>query len=199
MEIERKFLIKYMPEGLENYARKEIEQGYLNRRPVLRIRKSNDEYILTYKSKPVKNRDASGTFSENGDVICNNEIEAPLTEEAYYHLREKVDGNLIVKTRYLIPIGTCRENCPGASETIEKDGAYPDAEIRLTIELDVFHGKLEDLVFAEVEFPSVDAAEHFVKPEWFGEDVSSDPRYRNGHLTELEDLAEFENTANGRD
>ena len=58
MEIERKFLVKKenLPENLEQYPCKVIEQGYLCTEPVVRIRKSNDNYYLTYKSKSeVKN------------------------------------------------------------------------------------------------------------------------------------------------
>ena len=46
MEIERKFLIKRenLPENLEQYPSKVIEQGYLCTEPVVRIRKSNDNY-----------------------------------------------------------------------------------------------------------------------------------------------------------
>ena len=51
MEIERKYLIKTLPEHLEQYPCKVIEQGYLNTNPVVRIRRSNDDYILTYKGK----------------------------------------------------------------------------------------------------------------------------------------------------
>ena len=53
LEIERKFLVKRenLPENLEQYPSKAIEQGYLCTEPVVRIRKSNDNYFLTYKSK----------------------------------------------------------------------------------------------------------------------------------------------------
>lgn len=180
MEIEKKFLIKRMPENLENYKKKEIEQGYLCRKPVVRIRKSNDDYILTYKGKP------QGV--DSATAICNNEIEAALTEEGYYHLREKVDNHVVEKTRYIIPIGTAAHNCPGMNAEEVDDDGRPAGEAVLKIELDVFHGRLEGLVFAEVEFPTVDAAEHFVRPDWFGEDVSMDSRYHNGHLSELDEL-----------
>ena len=51
MEIERKFTVKKLPENLENYEKKELEQAYLCTNPVVRIRRSNEEYYLTYKSK----------------------------------------------------------------------------------------------------------------------------------------------------
>ena len=50
MEIERKFLIAHMPENLDSYECKNIEQGYLCTAPVVRIRRSNEHYYMTYKS-----------------------------------------------------------------------------------------------------------------------------------------------------
>ena len=156
MEIERKYLIKGMPPNLDAAVRLEIEQGYLCRKPVVRIRKSNDDYILTYKRK------YRGS-AEEGNPLMNEEIEVPLDEASYEHLKEKVDNNPIEKTRYVIAL---------------EDGLHA--------ELDVFHGRLEGLSFVEVEFPDVEASQSFVPPDWFGEDVSSDPSYRNGYLSTLE-------------
>lgn len=51
MEIERKFRVIKIPNDLENYEKEEIEQGYLCIKPTVRIRKSNDNYFLTYKWK----------------------------------------------------------------------------------------------------------------------------------------------------
>lgn len=172
MEIERKYLIKRFPGKPGDYKTKQIEQGYLNRDPVLRIRKSNDRFIFTYKQKKPVN---------SSTALCNEEIESELTEEAYIHLRTKVDNHLITKTRYLIPLGP--HSCIGA------DGNA--CEYRLTGELDVFHGILEGLMFIEVEFPSIEAADSFTPPDWFGEDVSADKRYRNGHLSSIDSLDEF--------
>lgn len=95
MEIEKKFKINALPEHLEKYQKKEIEQGYLCTAPVVRIRKSNERYILTYKSD----------YAEDGEnVRMCEEVELSLTEEGYLHLREKVDNYLISKTRYLVPL-----------------------------------------------------------------------------------------------
>ena len=49
-----------------------------------------------------------------------------------------------------------------------------------TWEIDVFHGDNEGLVVAEIELKS--EAEAFVRPDWAGEEVSSDPRYYNSNL-----------------
>lgn len=156
MEIEKKYRVKRLPENLESYTCLDIEQGYLCIAPVLRIRKSNEEYILTYKSKtPLQESQYHTKIS--------NEAEFPLTENSYLHLRDKIDGNLIQKKRYLIPL--------------EQD---------LKVELDVFGGHLEGLVFAEVEFHSVEEAMNFSPPDWFGEDVSMDKRFNNSYLSQID-------------
>ncbi|WP_099469998.1 CYTH domain-containing protein [Konateibacter massiliensis] len=145
MEIEKKFLIKSLPNDLEHYPHKVIEQAYLSTEPVVRIRKSDEDYILTYKSK---------------GFLAREEYNMPLTKEAYYHLREKADGNIISKTRYLLPLAD-----------------------NLTIELDIFNPPFETLVLAEVEFLSVEQANHFIPPDWFGEDVTYSPEYHNSYLS----------------
>ncbi len=147
MEIERKYLIKTLPEQLETYPCQHIEQGYLNTDPVVRIRRSDDSYTLTYKG--------SG-------FLVREEYNLPLNEEAFSHLKEKIDGRLIQKRRYLIP--------------------YDDSH---TIELDVFEGDLAPLQLAEVEFATEDEANAFVPPAWFGEDVTFSAAYHNSSLSRL--------------
>lgn len=95
MEIERKYLIKQLPENLETYPHFVIEQGYLCTEPTIRIRRKNNDYILTYKSRP--------KASCAVDTCVNIEEEFALSKEAYEHLKEKTDGILVRKTRYCIP------------------------------------------------------------------------------------------------
>jgi CYTH domain-containing protein len=49
-------------------------------------------------------------------------------------------------------------------------------------EIDVYRGGLEPLVVAEVEFASEDAAAQFIAPDWMGEEVTEDARYKNRNL-----------------
>ena len=49
MEIERKYLLKHIPSDLDKYESKKIAQGYLCTSPVVRVRRSNDDYYMTYK------------------------------------------------------------------------------------------------------------------------------------------------------
>ena len=145
MEIERKFLITELPENLTQYNCRRIEQGYLCTAPVVRIRRQDEEYYLTYKAK---------------GMMVREEYNLPLTAEAYAHLREKTDGNLISKQRYLIPL----------NET-------------LTAELDIFDAPFAPLMLAEVEFSSEEEANSFVPPAWFGEDVTFSGKYHNSYLS----------------
>ena len=57
MEIERKFTIKSLPEDLENYPFHHIEQAYLSTMPVVRVRKEDDQYYLTYNGSGLLSRD----------------------------------------------------------------------------------------------------------------------------------------------
>ena len=145
MEIERKFLVKTLPENLENYEQKRISQGYLCTEPVVRIRRSNEEYFLTYKGR--------------GKMV-REEHEFPLTAEAFAHMLPKIDGILIDKIRYLIPL-----------------------DEKHTAELDIFQGVLAPLRLVEVEFESVEDADSFVAPDWFGEDVTNSTEYHNSNLS----------------
>ena len=148
MEIERKFLIskENLPADLNSYPHHRLEQGYLSTAPVVRIRKEDDNYYLTYKSKGLMTRE---------------EYNLPLNEESFTHLKEKIDGLLIQKRRYLIPFAE-----------------------KYTIELDVFEGALAPLVLAEVEFETEEEANTFVPPEWFGEDVTFSTKYHNSTLSQ---------------
>ena len=88
MEIERKYLIKELPKNLENFPHRHLEQGYLCTSPVVRVRKDDDRYELTYKGK---------------GMMVREEYNLVLTKDAYEHLKKKADGRIISKKRYLIP------------------------------------------------------------------------------------------------
>ncbi|MCR5214856.1 MAG: CYTH domain-containing protein [Eubacterium sp.] len=146
MEIEKKFLIKELPENIDSYPHHDISQGYISTDPVVRIRQKGQKYILTIKS--------SG-------LLARTEIEKALTKEEFDSLKPMVKGNIIEKTRYLIP---------------EKDD--------LTIELDIFHGLFEGLIMAEVEFPSIEKAQSYVPRDFFSKEVTDDPAYQNSSMSQ---------------
>lgn len=161
MEIERKFTIKKLPDNLDNYNFHIIEQAYLNTAPVIRVRKQDEQYFLTYKGK---------------GLMAREEYNLPLDETSYQHLLEKADGNVISKKRYLIPI----DNPQFTSDYV------PLSTPELVIELDVFAPPFAPLIMAEVEFPSIEMANAFIAPDWFDEDVTNDPAYHNSNMSKKE-------------
>ncbi|MCQ2260090.1 MAG: CYTH domain-containing protein [Bacteroidales bacterium] len=160
MEIERKYLVRDLPEDLEQYEHFEIEQAYLCTSPTLRIRRMGDAYILTVKERVITQSSA----------IHNREEEFSLSPESYQRLLEKCDSGRVGKTRYRIDL-----------QRQTGDKTYNG----LIAELDIFHGRHKGLILVEVEFPNTEFANNFVPPSWFGPDVSKDPRYRNSYLASM--------------
>ena len=154
MEIERKFRIyrNQIPFDISRFPSKEIRQGYILHSPALRIRKENEDYILTYK-------DRGG--------LSREEINITLPEAAGEKLSTKCDGQLIDKTRYLIPANA-------KDATSGRD---------LVIELDIFHGEFDSLCYAEVEFDSEESANSYIVPGWFGKDLTGIHGFSNSDLS----------------
>lgn len=180
MEIERKFTIRSLPDGLDACARHHIEQGYLSADPVVRVRREDERYYMTCKGR---------------GLLAHEELEMALTPDAYRHLLSKADGIILTKTRYLIPIAAPRfaDGYTPASDPALRDFAG------LTVELDVFEGQFTGLIIAEVEFPTLLMAQKYLPEPWFREDVTSDLRFHNSSLSAVSDpaawLAEFQTPA----
>lgn len=73
-------------------------------------------------------------------------------------LMQLCQGTIIDKTRWIVPT----------------------AEDGLKWEVDEFHGKHEGLTLAEIELTSEE--QEVKKPDFVGEDVTSDPRYYNANM-----------------
>ena len=142
-EIERKFLVRKLPNDLTSYPSAEISQGYLvslDDGLQVRLRKSGERHSLTYK---------------RGIGNVREEREVELTAEQFVALWPATEGKRLQKTRSQIPVGD------------------------RIIEIDVYRGRHEGLVVAEVEFDTEEAAKDFMPPAWLGDDVTGDPRYSN--------------------
>ncbi len=146
MEIERKYLIKEMPENISEYEHHEISQGYVDTDPVVRIRRYDDNFILTIKSRGLLER---------------IEIEKDLSQEEFEQLSQMVQGNLIEKTRYIIPYNG------------------------LKLEIDEFHGIFEGLKYGEVEFDDIESSKNFTPPDYMFMDVTEEPRFQNSSLSKM--------------
>ena len=83
------------------------------------------------------------------------EREVALTAEQFSTLWPATEGKRLVKTRYEIPCGN------------------------RVVEIDLYGGKHDGLVVAEVEFDDEESAINFQPPAWLGDDVTGDPRYSN--------------------
>jgi adenylate cyclase len=89
--------------------------------------------------------------------ISRLEYEYPVpVADADNMLAELCADLLIEKTRHLVPVG------------------------QLVWEIDVFHGRHQGLILAELELPH--EATDFEQPDWLGQEVSTDPRFRNSYL-----------------
>ena len=93
-----------------------------------------------------------------GGGLVRTEVELPVPPDEAEALWELTAGRRIATVRHRVDLGG------------------------VTAEVDVYAGELDGLVRAEVEFPSVAAAQPFTPPSWFGTEVTDDPRWSNGSL-----------------
>ena len=87
-EIERKFLIKELPDYLWKYESVSIEQFYIALNPEVRIRKINERHLLTFKT--------------DGNLE-RKEMEIPITKLQFDNLKNMALFEGVYKTRYFIP------------------------------------------------------------------------------------------------
>ena len=88
--------------------------------------------------------------------LTRNEWEIQIPLSTAHELVEICLHNKILKTRYIIPYG------------------------EHNFEVDVFHGRHEGLIIAEIELK--DELEEFSRPDWLGEEVTGKPEYYNSNL-----------------
>lgn len=152
MEIERKFLLPEYPEQL-------IQGGQLK---VLTRHSIDQTYLAIEDGQELRVRKITDldsgevTFThtfKDGKGISRKEIEYHISEGLYHQMIEAVKAVPLVKTR--------------------TTAVWNDT----TVEIDVYT-QLE-LTVIEVEFDSLEEAERFTAPEWFGEDVSVAKQYSN--------------------
>jgi len=89
MEIEKKYLTSFIPFSLDGFKKSELCQCYISTDPTIRIRQSDNKYILTIKGK---------------GKISREEYELDITQKQYSHLLLKAETPQVVKTRYYIPL-----------------------------------------------------------------------------------------------
>ena len=90
-EIERKFLLEELPEGLPITSEDEIHQGYLAiGDDQVRLRKRGDRHLITVK---------------RGHGMVRHEVEVPLAQDSFEQLWTLTEGRRLEKTRLTTSIG----------------------------------------------------------------------------------------------
>lgn len=110
-----------------------------------------------------ESRDSIGNVTytrtqKQGKGLVRGEIEEEIPASQFAELWDQTEGARVTKKRYSIPY----------------EG--------VTIEYDVYSGDLRGLKVAEVEFPDEASAASFEPPDWFGDEVTKDPNYKNQSL-----------------
>ncbi len=144
----------------------EIERKFLVRNDTWRahttaIRPIRQGYLCADPLRTVRVRVAGAeawlTIKGATDGLSRAEYEYPIpTDHALAMLDQLCATGEINKTRHIVPHGA------------------------LVFEVDVFHGKNEGLIIAELEIPTPDTAVEL--PPWIGQEVTGDPRYFNSYL-----------------
>ena len=157
----------------------EIERKFLTKEVPFSLadfpaRKISQCYISMSPTIRLRQWDDSYILTVKGKgLLAKEEFELEITKEEYDHLLTKAESPAVEKVRYLVPL---------------EDG--------LTAEVDVYEGKLTGLMTTEVEFPTLEEAEAYEPPYWFGKDVSFDHRYKNTSLS-LYGIPEEQECKNG--
>lgn len=144
MEIERKWLTDGWPQGLEEQRRILMRQGYITTRPTVRIRSEASGDVTEYV---LCFKGAAGP-----DGLAREEIETNIDLELFAKLEAFVGRPLIEKEqrRYALPGG-------------------------LTLEVNqVDRGQPGEFFYAEVEFPTKEAAALAWQPGELGEYLSDE-------------------------
>ena len=127
-------------------------------------------YVATDPVVRIRRSNDSYYLTIKGEgLLSRKEFEKEISEEEYNNLSEMVKGNIISKTRYKIPYDI------------------------YTIELDIFHKAFDGLIYAEVEFDSIESAENFIAPDYFFKEVTEEGVYQNSSLSSMNasDIKDF--------
>lgn len=110
-----------------------------------------DKFTAIRKRKIIDNNLNKFTYTiKTAKVgISVNEIEKDISEDEYNNLSLNPNYNTIEKERYLISFD------------------------KYNIELDIFKGIYQGIIFAEIEFSSEEIAFEIDLPNWFGPELSS--------------------------
>ncbi|MGD8467060.1 MAG: CYTH domain-containing protein [Desulfobacterales bacterium] len=95
---------------------------------------------------------------KQGSGLVRQEYEIELTRDQFKSLWPLTENRRINKVRYNLSIGD------------------------VICELDIFGEALKGLQLVEVEFDTLEKSSAFIPPDWFGNEVTEDRRYKNRQL-----------------
>lgn len=121
------------------------------------LSKKGDEQLRIRQVVEGDNRSFFCTYKK-GSGLIREEIEFEIGERLYFDLSEKAGTKALKKIRKHVSIG------------------------EQVAEIDIYQEDLSPLIVVEVEFSTEKEAAEFNPPEWCGEDISDDKRYKNGRL-----------------
>jgi adenylate cyclase len=150
----------------EVYVGREIERKYL----VVSGKWPKDDHATRMRQ---------GYLSAGPPVSVRIRIEA---NRAWLNLKESTLGISRAEFEYEISLADAEELMGLCGGGIVSKTRHRIEHAGHTWEIDVFEGENAGLVLAEVELDSEDEAVEL--PGWAGEEVSTDPRYRNTYLSQ---------------
>ena len=115
---------------------------------------SNPDFELRVRKK---NESFFQTIKQGSDLV-REETELEISKKQFEVLWKLAKDQSLQKTLYEIPWQ------------------------HLVIELDIYHNNLEGLMTAEVEFETVEEAQNFSPPNWFGREITNSSAYKNSSL-----------------
>ena len=155
MEIERKWLIE------EKNLPEDIKT-YAGHRINQGYVNPDDEYLIRVRHNksiqyPEKIKDTYKLEIKSKGLLIRDEWRFDTTEEKFWEIYNK-SSRTISKTRYYMIV-----------DQLEYEIDFYDAYKFITL---------------EIEFKSLEEAENFEAPSWFGEDVTYKPEYKNVNLAQ---------------
>lgn len=152
IEIERKYLLEAYPETLIQEGVIKVEKEQFIEQTYLAL--DGDQELRVRKITDPRSGQVEYTHTfKKGWGIAREEVEFTISEGLY---------DQVVKAHGAIPLTKRRVTAQWGDTIIEIDDY---AQI--------------DMLVLEVEFSSIEAADSFVPPAWFGQDISTDKQYSN--------------------
>lgn len=128
-------------------------------------------------TKPTPERIVQGFLHNTEDLVIRIRIKG---DKGFLTLKGKTEGISRKEFEYEIPVTDAEEIMHSFTDKYITKQRYAIEFKGHNWEVDVFEGKLNGLVLAELEVNS--ESQEFERPEWVTEDVSRDPQYYNAVL-----------------